>query len=333
MIEKPDITSQELTEFYSKPFYFSYSSLNKLLFSPKHFYEHYVLKQKEDKIESYLIEGKMLHCLLLEPENFEKQFIIQPGKTPTGKTLDVLLKVYEHYLELNNPDLELSDMSDTILNILSSINLHQSLKTDEQRIDKIITSENKDYFNFLKVREGKSITDHGTKLKVEESVNYVKANNEIMSLLNLESTDTYNELYLNIDIPNVSFGLKGFIDNISIDHSSKTIFVNDLKTTSKPIQRFPESIEFYRYDLQAAIYYTLVKHKIKELDEKAEKYKIVFTFIAVDSFNNAYPFQVSPSTMKTWLTNLSQALKKAQYHYDKKDYTLPFELATYSIIL
>ena len=45
MIERPKTkTPAELEqEFYSKPLYLSYSGLNKLLFSPKLYYKHYIL--------------------------------------------------------------------------------------------------------------------------------------------------------------------------------------------------------------------------------------------------------------------------------------------------
>ena len=65
-------------EFYSKPYYLSYSGLNKMLFSPKLFYNHYILKQKEDKIESYLIDGKVIHNLLLDDGRFDQNFVLLP---------------------------------------------------------------------------------------------------------------------------------------------------------------------------------------------------------------------------------------------------------------
>ena len=46
------ILNEELERFYSEKFYFSYSSINKLLFSPRVFYNHYILKQKEDSTET-----------------------------------------------------------------------------------------------------------------------------------------------------------------------------------------------------------------------------------------------------------------------------------------
>ena len=71
--------SKELEDkFYEKEFNFSYSSLNKLLFSPSLFYKEYILKDREQKIEKHLIEGSAIHCLLFEPDNFKNKFIVLP---------------------------------------------------------------------------------------------------------------------------------------------------------------------------------------------------------------------------------------------------------------
>ena len=37
--------NEELNQFYNSDFYFSYSSINKLLYSPAAFYRHYILNQ------------------------------------------------------------------------------------------------------------------------------------------------------------------------------------------------------------------------------------------------------------------------------------------------
>ena len=63
MIKKDDNKEKE---FYAKDFNFSYSSLNKLLFSPSLFYKDYILLDREVKTDKHLIEGKLVHCLLFE---------------------------------------------------------------------------------------------------------------------------------------------------------------------------------------------------------------------------------------------------------------------------
>ena len=66
-------------KFYAKKdFCFSYSSLNKLLFSPSLFYKEYILFDREVKTDKHLVEGKLVHCLLFEPENVEEKFSIVP---------------------------------------------------------------------------------------------------------------------------------------------------------------------------------------------------------------------------------------------------------------
>ena len=55
-------------DFYTKKFYFSYSSLNKLLWNPQTFYQIYVLGQREERDDAHLVNGKIIHALLLEPQ-------------------------------------------------------------------------------------------------------------------------------------------------------------------------------------------------------------------------------------------------------------------------
>jgi hypothetical protein len=333
MIEVIDPNSQEMRDFYDKKFYFSYSGLNKLLFSPKAFYKHYILDDREERTDAHLVEGSLLHCLLLEPEKFDEKFIISPSKLPTGNNLDIVNKTFQVYSEQDDDTLNLSDFSQQILSILVSINLHQSLKTDEQRLEKILTPENIDYFDFLKARGNRAIIDSAIKIKADESIEYLKADEQVMNLMCLNSPSTFNELELKMDMQGVSFGLKGIVDNVVIDKESETIFVNDLKTISKPLLKFKDTLEFYRYDLQAAIYYTLARQYVKEQFPELTNFKVVFTFIVIDSFNLVYPYQVSQSTMKDWIKNLSDALRAARFHYDNKQYGLPYELASYNLTL
>ena len=63
------INKEKENSFYNKKFSFSYSSINKMLFSPKLFYKEYVLLDREERTDKHLIEGRVIHCLLFEPNN------------------------------------------------------------------------------------------------------------------------------------------------------------------------------------------------------------------------------------------------------------------------
>ena len=75
---------------------------------------------------------------------------------------------------------------------------------------------------------------------------------------------------------------------------NKTVRINDLKTTSKDITRFKESIELYNYNIQAAMYYKLVSG-LPQVQEN--EYKIEFRFIVVDPYMQVKSFKVSNETM------------------------------------
>ena len=320
--------SDELERFYKDKFYFSYSSINKLLFSPRMFYSHYVLQQREDSTDAHLVAGRVLHCLLLEPDNFDKQFLVMGSKAPTGNNKIIIDLIFKYHLSIGNDSLTLSDYSPEILTHLLSINLHQALKTDQQRLDKILVDENKLYFEFLKQSLGKTVIDQETLDGCKSGLEVLKLNSSVRALLQLDKTDeddhveVYNELQLQVDIPGLPFGFKGFVDNLVIDHDSKNIFINDLKTLGKSIQDFPDSVEYYRYWIQAVIYMNMVKEKYN-----LEGYEYHITFIVIDKYNQVYPYQVSSDTLVQWSEKFKEVVTKVKWHYENKQYELPYELA------
>jgi hypothetical protein len=330
--------NEELERFYSEKFYFSYSSINKLLYSPRAFYNHYILKQKEDSTDAHLVVGKALHCLLLEPDNFDDYFVMLPGKIPTESNKVILDNIFQkHYLPMNNNSLTLEDFSQDLLNQLLANNLYQSLKTDAQRLEKLITDNNKEYFEFLKTKESKTVIDSAIKAQVDVSVEVLKANSVVMSLLQLDNdspgTTVFTELKLQTNSTNFPFGYKGILDNVVIDENSKTVFVNDLKTTNKAIQDFPNAVDYYRYDIQAVIYNILIYDEFIKNKPNPEEWKIIFTFIVIDKFNLVYPFQVSEQTLANWEANFYDVIQKIDYHYRHRDYNLPYELAVGNVKL
>ena len=327
------IGSNELDAFYKEKFYFSYSSISKLLFSPAAFYNHYVLKQREDVVAPHLVSGRVLHCLLFEPEKYNDNFISMPGKIPTDSQRKIIDNIFRKYLEINNNTLSLADFSDDILTELLTANLYQSLKTDLQRTEKILTEENKNYFTFLIDSQDKTIVDEPTLNNCKSGVEALKSNEEVRSLLQLDKSEadvhieSYSELPIEVDAEHLPFGFKGILDNIIIDKESKTIFINDLKTTGKPLVDFPESVQYYKYWVQAMVYVKLTYDKfLKDLPDLNE-WNLYFTFIVIDKYNQVYPFQVSMETMTIWQQDFEELTDILKYHYENKDFKLPYELA------
>lgn len=342
MIELPKTkTPAELEqEFYSKPFFMSYSALNKLLYSPKMFYSHYILQQREERTDAHLVDGKVIHCLLLNDGSFDENFVLLPSTLPTGNSRLVIDRIH-NIVKAMDPqpasDLALTDMNKEILEILKEINLHQSLKTDDQRLSKIITEETISYFQFLKSKGSRDLIDSETLKRCNEAVDLLKADSKVCELLGLyrtemENIDMFNEIEMSSDKIGIeNIGLKGIADSIQINYDKKVIYINDLKTTGKTITEFPETIEFYNYNIQAAIYNRLVREVYKDII--TPEWKVIFNFIVIDKYNQVYCFEVSKVTQAVWDDNLKTKLKEAHWHYKNNNYTLPYNFATSQVIL
>ena len=321
------IDFQAEENFYKKKFHFSYSGFNKLLFAPSAFYKHYILNQREDKMEQHLIEGSLLHCLLLEEDKFHDKYVVSPVNLPGDSIKNVVDKVFVRALVTNNLDLSLEQNEFEILDILKEINLYQSLKTDAQRVEKVVTDASISYYNFLATKGDKAVIDEETLNKVKGYAEIVRSNDKITSLLNIGGTYSQSEVPLEMDTQ-YDFGLRGFVDNINIDHDAKVIYINDLKTSGKMLQDFPETIEYYKYWLQAAVYCKLVR-----ANYSLGNYLIKFHFIVVDKLTQCYAFEVSTETLIAWVDKLEEIMKIADYHYTNRKFDLPYEYEVGNVIL
>ena len=326
-----DLLKEE--EFYAKKdFCFSYSSLNKLLFSPTLFYKDYILQDREVRTDKHLIEGKLIHCLLFEADEVDNKFSVVPGKSPSDNVIKVLKD-----MSLHTDSKTLASCEDfVILDSLKSLNLYQSLKKDEARIAKIRTEDNEPYWKFLG-NKSVDVVDQDTYLKCKDRVSILKDNEDVMSLFNEVSTDfdldpieTYSEKYLKSDLIDLDFGLHGYVDYYKVDSEKKEVTICDLKTTGKTISDFRDTVDFYNYWLQAAIYMKLV---YDTLGDDKDKYDLKFKFVVIDLYNQVYVFEVSDKTINDWGDGLGGALKTADFHYKSRNYSLPIEFLANKVTL
>jgi hypothetical protein len=259
--------------------------------------------------------------------------VVSPLSLPSDNPKLVVDRVFKYAQETNSLDQDLKSFELQILDILKEINLHQSLKTDEQRVDKLVTDQTVSYFDFLKQKGNKEVIDTEMYNRCLESVQILRQNPEVVEALDLYRNSggtVYSEHPIQIDLPGYPFGLKGIIDNFIVDETNKTIVINDLKTTGKTVAEFAETVEYYNYWLQAAIYKKLI---IGEFAVDST-WKVKFNFIVIDKYKQTYVFPVSDETMNKWyLTGLSNALVKAKYHYEQREFSLPYDMIVTKVVL
>lgn len=341
-MEKP-ILDPKIAEdlFYARDFAFSYSSLNKLLYSPSLFYKEYILGLKEDTSDKSMLEGKIIHKLLLDQDTFDEEFVISLSKLPSDNVVDVVNKIYELFKEeLIKPEdmyvrANLDEYADDIVKILEEKNLYQKMGV-EIRLKKVINEEGIAYFEFLKQSRGKTIISAEMYSSCVDVVYKLKQDPIMKSMgMHYENPDmgkVYNELDIIMDMKDdgYPFAIKGFIDNLYIDEKQKTIRINDIKTTSKSITEFPDTVDYYNYWMQAAIYERLVRNILKD---KYGDWEYIFSFIVIDKYNQIYQFEVSQDSMTNWQIDLQEKLREAKYHYERRDYSLPYKFLTSKVTL
>lgn len=338
-------------EFFAKQFQMSYSGLNKLVFSPALFYKHYVLKQREEEMSPALLNGKVIHCLLLDDGSFNNQFILLPGTMPGDNTKKVIHKVFEKGQEGDVVSTDLNQYTTEILDALLAMKLHQSLTDDkkadkdgimrtgnQKRVDKIVTPDSQEYFEFLFLKGERDVVDIPTMEYCTEIVELLRADDKIMYMLGMgdipEHVQSMNEIMIETPEEGLPFGFRGILDNVKINHEEKVIYVNDLKTTSKSIADFPETVDFWNLWMQAAMYKKLVTQEFllnNELDPS--EWKIKFAFIVVDKYKQVYPFQVTDETMVNWELQLEVKINEAAWHFENQRFDLPYIYATTEVTL
>jgi hypothetical protein len=296
------------------------------MFVPNSFYKHYILGEREDRLDSHLVEGRALHCLLLEEENFNDQFVVSLATLPGDNARKVIDKVYGLSCQQGCEGLPLSSHEEVILDILREINLHQSLKTDQQRVEKMLTAENINYYEFLKSKGSKTVIDLDTYERLRGYVEIIRSNESVTSLLQLGSPNSRSEVRLETKTK-YGFGLKGIIDNYTYDPETKVVTINDFKTTGKTLSEFRETVDYYKYWMQAAMYYKLIEGNIKDIKD------IRFNFIVIDKYQQVFAFPVCAATLHSWIWNLDDVLMKADFHYRSRRYDLPYDFIVNKVIL
>lgn len=323
---------QLLEDFYSRPFDFSYSGLNKLLFSPALFYTHYVLRQREDSSDQHVINGKVVHALVLEDGSFDDNFIVSPAKLPGGEGKTLVDNVFQIYLQAEGEKSEMRDFSKEILVTMKNMNYYQSLSSDEARLEKVLTPANLNYFEFLKQKESKTLIDADTLEYCRRACDSLKRHSKAADLLKIGHNSTsmlkvFNEKMLRTELEGFPFGLRGILDNFVVDYERRQIFINDLKVTTKSLSDFTASLEYFMYWAQAAIYVKLVEQWVSEDEniQSPEGWEVFFHFIVIDKYLQIYPFPVRAETLDSWQARLEEKLEVARYHYESRDFSLPYE--------
>ena len=333
---------QKENEFFSQKFYLSFSGLSKLIHSPVLFYNKYILKQREME-DASTTEGKLIHCLLLQPDKFDDEFLVTDEGTISGKGKQLVDGLFEYITAGTDNDFwksvdeeslpKMSDFDAIILDLTNTLEYFQKMEATA-RVNKIVNDAKLTaYWNNRFQAMRKTIISREMLSNASSVVHKIQNNAYLRSLMGVNSLEmgtnvvSYNEMHMYDELDEeYVFGIHGVIDNLVIDHDSKMIRVNDLKTTSKDLTRFSDAIEYYDYDLQLAHYTMLIlKNPLYKTLIEEQGYQLEARFIVVDCYAQVASFKLSQETLDKAIERLVGKYEQANYHLINRDFTLPYD--------
>lgn len=253
----------------------SQSSLKDLLFHPRYYKAKHIDKTViSQKTEPFLI-GSATDCLLLTPEFFDEMFFVLdiPLSPQVQKLLELAVENKVHHADEEFLFSFAKEKGlfgnitkfDTFKKNLIQENFKEAIEAIEQNSEKEIISK-EIYFKSAKIANSflnNSYTRKYFQFSPEDNIEFLTA------------FPVYF-IYKNVRC-------KALIDFLHINHNSKSIMINDLKTTFQQSSKFVEEIFKHKYYIQGAFYVEAINYWKKYIKPEYKDYTIEGFRFFVDS--------------------------------------------------
>lgn len=243
--------------------------------------------QLEDETSQSMTKGTMIHEYLLQPEEFQKDYVVWDKSRPSSTNEEKFCQALADSLEIEPNK-----------GLLSAYKAAYS--TSGKSDDKILSeatkkaSTLKEYIEFLKSGDRREmITPYSVTqlMKIKENISNHKAACKL--LLPADNKNVFHEFHINWEYisskyNNVEFTCpcKSLLDSVSFDYDNKKVILMDLKTTSH-LHNFADAVNTYDYTRQLYFYTKALKWYItNELHEDGNTWRFEWYIIAIDSFTS-----------------------------------------------
>lgn len=234
-----------------------------------------------DKVESpSLLFGSVVDTLVTgTPEEFDERYKVLDLPKMSDSLLEIANMLYERFGSVFHSFDDLED--DMLASVGAECNYYSGDSYKATRV-KNIKKSCKEYYDALASAEGKQVISTELYVDASRCVEALKES-KATSWLFAEDTDkkeTYFQLKFKSEYNGID--LRCMADCIVVDHTTKTIYPFDLKTSSKPEYMFYKSFIQWSYMIQAQLYWYIIR-KNMDNDPIYKDYKLAdYTFIVVN---------------------------------------------------
>jgi len=300
-------------EYYSEK-RVSSSSLKWFETSPL-FFKKMLDKEIEQESKRYFEIGKKIHMKILEPNEFDKNYIYLDYETPKSENQR---KFCEDYITF--PARKVNDK------LLYAYKTNYSVEklTEDKIIEKAIELKKSlsKYITYLKKRsEVKDVLTYTDNKLIEDLTECTKthvAANKLLYLTDedrMNNVEEFNEKIIFFELSGVK--CKSMLDRVVIDPKNAIIKLIDLKTTIN-LGDFKHSFEEFSYYRQMTFYWLALYQFCKDIGINIDNYKKETYIIGLQKGDlpECRVLSISEQWLSRGLDEIEELLPQIKWHYD-----------------
>jgi len=246
--------------------------------SPARYKKFIIDREGEEESTPSLENGKLVHLYVESPEDF----IVADVNKPADMLASWAEEVFDSH-EWEEYNIGSEFFNSKVLSLRGD--RYKNIKDEEKVLAKF--NDAVDYFIYLIISNGdKLVLTSSQKEIVENCISSLRSNPVAYKLLFTVGEDfgdlAYNELA--ITWKNDDLLCKALLDRVRVLPEKKAVEIIDLKTTSKPVSKFPGSFEYWRYYRQMAWYKSaIIEYMNKEQDQSLVGWDINIYMVVVET--------------------------------------------------
>lgn len=300
----------------------SNSSLKWFEVSPK-FFRMMLDKEIDQENEFIFKRGKMVHSYLLQPKEFEQEYVFLDYETPKSQQQKSFCETYARAKKGTEDE-----------KLLKAYKESYTIKENDDKIlekANVLRNQFKEYIKSIKLSPIKIVLPKSSLEKLQdikkEILNHKVASNliitDIKTILSTDNIEIHNEFEIYFEYQGVE--CKAMLDRVILDHTNKIIKLVDLKT-SVDYDIFNDKLFYYKYYRQLAFYWLALSEYCKKNDIDINDYKKE-SFIVVVNMKEPTEvkvYKLLDNTINQGKIEIDNLIIKLKWHFDNNLWDYPY---------